>query len=43
MTMLELGAQAPDFRLEAADGSVFQLSDLRGERDVVLVFNRGFT
>jgi peroxiredoxin Q/BCP len=35
--MLEEGRKAPDFRLEAADGSVVKLADLRGQ-PVVLYF-----
>lgn len=36
-----VGDSAPDFTLEATDGSEHQLSALRGERKAVLVFFRG--
>lgn len=42
MNTLELGDRAPDFALPSADGGRLHLSDYRDERDVVLVFNRGF-
>jgi hypothetical protein len=38
---VQVGALAPDFSLEAYRGDVVTLSDLRGRRDVVLVFYRG--
>jgi peroxiredoxin len=34
---------APDFNLVDSEGKVFRLSDLRGKKNVLLVFNRGFT
>ena len=34
---------APDFALEDAQGHPIRLSDYRGTKHVVLVFNRGFT
>ena len=34
---------APDFTLRNVRGEPISLSDFRGERHVVLVFNRGFT
>ncbi len=33
---------APDFTREDVNGAPVSLSDFRGERHVVLVFNRGF-
>lgn len=36
-----VGDPAPDFSLEATDGSSHKLSDLRGEGKAVLVFFRG--
>ncbi len=42
MPKVELDARAPDFTLADFNGEPFRLSDLRGKRHVVLVFNRGF-
>jgi cytochrome oxidase Cu insertion factor (SCO1/SenC/PrrC family) len=36
-----VGSEAPDFTLEALDGSRVTLSGFRGARTVVLVFYRG--
>jgi len=36
------GAMAPDFELTDTDGQMVRLSDYRGRKHVVLVFNRGF-
>lgn len=36
------GVLAPDFTLEDVNGEPVSLSDFRGKRHVVLVFNRGF-
>lgn len=33
---------APDFTLADFEGQAVRLSDFRGDRHVVLVFNRGF-
>jgi len=33
---------APDFALADMQGQTVQLSDYRGQKNVVLVFNRGF-
>lgn len=43
MPRVELGATAPDFELADFEGSGFTLAGLRGKKNVVLVFNRGFT
>ncbi len=34
---------APDFSMEDLHGQQVRLSDFRGEKYVLLVFNRGFT
>lgn len=36
-----IGSLAPDFTLETKDGGTLTLSQLRGRKDVVLVFYRG--
>jgi len=36
-----VGDEAPDFRLASYEGPVVQLSDFRGEQEVLLVFYRG--
>jgi peroxiredoxin len=33
---------APDFEATSSEGKVIRLSDFRGRKHVVLVFNRGF-
>jgi peroxiredoxin len=33
---------APDFTATDSEGKVIRLSDYKGKRNVVLVFNRGF-
>lgn len=43
MPKVDLDTPAPDFELVDFHGTPFRLSDLRGERHVLLVFNRGFT
>ncbi|MFZ5880943.1 MAG: hypothetical protein ACOY0R_16370 [Chloroflexota bacterium] len=42
MSRAELNKPAPDFVLTDFHGSEVRLSDLRGRRNVLLVFNRGF-
>ncbi|MBU0495109.1 MAG: redoxin domain-containing protein [Chloroflexi bacterium] len=42
MSRVELDVQAPDFALEDFRGQTVRLSDYRGQKHVVLVFNRGF-
>ncbi|HHH11427.1 MAG TPA: redoxin domain-containing protein [Sorangium sp.] len=39
----QVGARAPDFSLADTRGEPRRLSDFRGERSLVLVFNRGFS
>ncbi len=43
MPRVELNARAPDFELQDLAGEEVRLSDFRGKRHVVLVFNRGFS
>jgi len=33
---------APDFKVNDSEGRSIQLSDYRGKKNVMLVFNRGF-
>ncbi len=40
-TRVAVGAEAPDFTLEARDGSAKTLSGYRGTKNVILVFYRG--
>jgi peroxiredoxin (alkyl hydroperoxide reductase subunit C) len=42
MTKVQLDSQAPDFSLKDHNGGLVTLSDFRGEKNVLLVFNRGF-
>ncbi len=42
MARIALDVLAPDFELTDFHGDVFHLAALRGERNVLLVFNRGF-
>ena len=42
MAQVELDAQAPDFALKDFHGQTVRLADYRGQKHVVLVFNRGF-
>jgi len=37
-----LGDVAPDFSLESYDDGIVTLSDYRGQKDVILVFYRGW-
>jgi peroxiredoxin len=42
MAKVRINTPAPDFELEDFDGKTVRLSDFRGQKHVVLVFNRGF-
>ena len=42
MARVQLDAAAPEFTLEDFCGQVVRLSDFRGKKHVILVFNRGF-
>jgi peroxiredoxin len=42
MSRVELNAEAPDFSLQGFGGETVRLTDYRGQKHVVLVFNRGF-
>jgi peroxiredoxin len=39
---VELNVMAPDFSLTDFGGQLVRLVDFRGDRHVILVFNRGF-
>jgi hypothetical protein len=39
---VEIDMTAPDFALDDFQGRTVRLSDYRGKRPVILVFNRGF-
>lgn len=43
MSRIAVDLPAPDFELADFRGAEFRLSDLRGTKNVLLVFNRGFT
>jgi peroxiredoxin len=42
MPRISLNTQAPDFQMEDFEGRSMRLSDFRGRRHVILIFNRGF-
>lgn len=42
MARVEIHTPAPDFVLKDAQGRLVRLSDFRGKKHVLLVFNRGF-
>jgi peroxiredoxin len=42
MPKVQLNTPAPDFSLDDYQGQTVNLSDYRGEKNVLLVFNRGF-
>ena len=43
MARISLDTDAPDFKLFDFYGRPIRLSDYRGSKNVLLVFNRGFT
>lgn len=43
MPKVSLNAQAPDFTLTNFEGQPIRLAEFRSEKQVLLVFNRGFT
>jgi peroxiredoxin (alkyl hydroperoxide reductase subunit C) len=42
MSQVELNQPAPDFSLPDLNGQQINLSDFKGQKNVLLVFNRGF-
>lgn len=42
MGKVEINKTAPDFELKDYQGNNFKLSDFKGEKNVLLVLNRGF-
>ncbi|MBN1148495.1 MAG: redoxin domain-containing protein [Anaerolineales bacterium] len=43
MAQVKIDTPAPDFTLRDFQGENVRLSDFEGRKNVVLVFNRGFT
>ncbi len=43
MVSIKIGDSAPNFTAVDSEGRTVRLSDYRGKKNVVLVFNRGFT
>lgn len=43
MPRVSLNQLAPNFTLPDFSGNDFTLADLKGQKNVLLVFNRGFT
>jgi len=43
MPGVKLNQKSPDFELKDLNGQAFRLSNQLGKRNVLLVFNRGFT
>lgn len=43
MPKVSLNAKAPDFVLQDYHGNLVSLSHFHGKKNVLLVFNRGFT
>lgn len=42
MSRVELNTQAPDFTMNDFNGKSVSLSDYAGQKNVLVVFNRGF-
>jgi peroxiredoxin len=42
MSRVEINQSAPDFTLADFNGNEIRLSDFRGTKNILLVFNRGF-
>ncbi len=42
MSKITLNKPAPDFTLSDFNGNELTLSDYRGQKNIVLIFNRGF-
>lgn len=43
MSQVKLNTPAPDFTMQDYMGNMISLSQFRGKKHVLLVFNRGFT
>ena len=43
MSKIALNKPAPEFELDDYMGQPVKLTDFRGKKNVVLIFNRGFT
>lgn len=43
MSTISINTKAPDFELDSYDGKKVRLSDYYGNKNILLVFNRGFT
>ena len=43
MPKVQINTPAPDFSLKDFHGQTVQLSTFQGDKNVLLVFNRGFT
>lgn len=43
MSKVPLNKPAPEFELNDFNGQPVKLSDYRGQNNVILIFNRGFT
>jgi peroxiredoxin len=43
MAKVEMNQEAPQIELEDFSGKVVRLVDFKGKKNVLLVFNRGFT